>query len=224
MSLATLVAKHPLRRPAKGADVRAVQLALRAAGAELVVDGDFGAITEAAVRRFQAAHGLAADGAVGPLTAAALDALDGGGTATPPAHAPGMSTASIARLSRAHPLLQKLFKACAGDPACPRFTILESQRGRADQERAFALGHSHAHFGQSAHNWSPAIALDVAPDPLDWSDYAAFKRLGAAVKAKAATLSIPLQWGGDWSSLKDYPHYELSPWRTFAAQAQPYAG
>jgi peptidoglycan hydrolase-like protein with peptidoglycan-binding domain len=43
---------------------------------ELKQDGDFGAITEAAVRRFQRRKGLVADGIVGPKAWKALDALD----------------------------------------------------------------------------------------------------------------------------------------------------
>jgi peptidoglycan hydrolase-like protein with peptidoglycan-binding domain/DNA invertase Pin-like site-specific DNA recombinase len=53
--------------------VRTLQLRLRRADASPgPIDGLFGPLTEAAVRRFQAREGLAADGLVGPLTAAAL--------------------------------------------------------------------------------------------------------------------------------------------------------
>lgn len=52
-----------------------VQQALHAAGAQLVVDDKFGSTTEAAVERFQAAHGLSVVGYVGPKTAQLLDAL-----------------------------------------------------------------------------------------------------------------------------------------------------
>jgi peptidoglycan hydrolase-like protein with peptidoglycan-binding domain len=66
MTLAALVAKQPLRRSAKAADVRVVEIALRAAGHELVVDGDYGRITEATVRRFKTANRLALPGAFLP--------------------------------------------------------------------------------------------------------------------------------------------------------------
>lgn len=123
---------------------------------------------------------------------------------------------SMANLKEAHPLLQKLFTALAADPKTPKFQILDARRGRAEQERAFALGHSRAHFGQSAHNYVPAVALDVVPIPLDWRNIASFVRVSIAVKAKAKELGIPIEYGGDWKSIKDYPHYELKPWRAYA--------
>lgn len=65
-----------IRRGAKGASVRRLQAALRAAGYRgdllgrvlLPVDGDFGSQTTRAVQRWQKAHGLTADGVVGPKT------------------------------------------------------------------------------------------------------------------------------------------------------------
>jgi peptidoglycan L-alanyl-D-glutamate endopeptidase CwlK len=132
---------------------------------------------------------------------------------------PKLSAASRSRLDGAHPLLRKLFTAIADETP---ILVLDSQRGRAAQERAFALGHSRAHFGQSAHNWSPAIALDVTPAPLDWSDFDRFAALARLVKAKARTLGIPIAWGGDWPGLRDMPHYELDPWRSFAAKAKAF--
>jgi peptidoglycan LD-endopeptidase CwlK len=133
---------------------------------------------------------------------------------------PKLSALSRRRLDGAHPLLQKLFAAVAEEAA---ILILDGQRGRAAQERAFALGHSRAHFGHSAHNWMPAIALDVAPAPLVWSDAESFATLAQLVKAKAVALGVPIAWGGDWAQLRDMPHYELDPWRSFAAKAKPYA-
>ena len=124
-------------------------------------------------------------------------------------------------LAGAHPLLQQLFNEVIKDIDC---TVLDSQRGRADQEKVFRLGNSKAHFGKSAHNWSPSVALDVVPYPLDWEDTAAFRRLGKVVKAKAKALGIPLGWGGDWKTFKDYPHYELSPWRKWAKKSKLFTG
>lgn len=73
MTIAALVAAAPLRRGASGDSVRVLQAALRVVGHDIETDGDFGALTEAAVRKFQAASGIAPDGVVGKVTAAALD-------------------------------------------------------------------------------------------------------------------------------------------------------
>lgn len=68
--------EHPtLRRSDKGEKVREMQALLMDRGYDLGrcgVDGDYGSATEAAVRAFQKASGLKADGVCGPKTWAAL--------------------------------------------------------------------------------------------------------------------------------------------------------
>jgi peptidoglycan L-alanyl-D-glutamate endopeptidase CwlK len=45
---------------------------------------------------------------------------------------------------------------------------------------------------------------------LDWDNEAAYKKLAAHIKAKAAALNTPISWGGDWQgNLYDTPHFEL---------------
>lgn len=61
-----------LRRGEQGDKVRRLQAALTRAGFPCAVDGDFGPATERAVKAFQAAKGLVADGIVGPMTRKAL--------------------------------------------------------------------------------------------------------------------------------------------------------
>jgi peptidoglycan hydrolase-like protein with peptidoglycan-binding domain len=69
----------------KSGCVTELQSLLNHHGADLAVDGDFGSMTDSAVRDFQAEKGLSVDGQVGPNTKAALY-----GAVTPPSSpAPG---------------------------------------------------------------------------------------------------------------------------------------
>ena len=58
----------PIRRGSRGAVVRSAQARLNALGARLNADGNLGAATEPAVKGFQAAKGLTADGVIGRST------------------------------------------------------------------------------------------------------------------------------------------------------------
>lgn len=146
--------------------------------------------------------------------------------------------ASAKRLAQAHPDIQEVMNEAR---KTVEFRILDSQRGRDAQERAFRAGNSRAHFGQSAHNWSPAIAVDLFPAPYDWNNRAAFVKLYEVIgrydattgkgTGLAAKMKIPLRCGLDWNmdgvnSGDDWDggHYELHPWRTYAKYAKPYAG
>lgn len=61
-----------LKKGSKGNDVKWVQFELNQDKASLVVDGDFGSNTKAAVESYQKRHGLKVDGIVGSKTIASL--------------------------------------------------------------------------------------------------------------------------------------------------------
>ena len=142
---------------------------------------------------------------------------------------PTFDAGSAKRLKNAHPLLQKLMNEAIKKTS---FMILDSQRGRAAQELAFKQKRTKVHFGNSAHNWSPAIALDVVPLPVDWKNTKAFVALSEVILPLAKELGIPVRWGGDWNmngktsdeSFVDMPHYELHPWRKWAKESKPFEG
>ena len=72
-SVVTDVAEPELRLGDEGQWVVMLQQQLSRHGYPLEADGEFGSVTQAAVREFQEAHGLAATGVVDPDTWAALD-------------------------------------------------------------------------------------------------------------------------------------------------------
>lgn len=145
--------------------------------------------------------------------------------------------ASKASRAKLHPLLRSIV-----DEAIKvvDFKILDATRGRAAQTRAYLQGKSKAKFGQSAHNYVPAIAMDLFPAPYDWENYEAFQKLYDVIgfydpktgrgKGLALKMKIPLRCGLDWNMDEkrtqdddwDGGHYELFPWREFAKKAKLY--
>jgi len=97
-------------------------------------------------------------------------------------------------------------------------TILVGHRERAEQEKAYAEGASKVRWPRSKHNKIPALAADVAPYPIDWSDRERFMMFGGYVLATADALGIPLRWGGDWkkdrrttdNGFDDLVHFEIT--------------
>jgi peptidoglycan L-alanyl-D-glutamate endopeptidase CwlK len=45
-------------------------------------------------------------------------------------------------------------------------------------------------------------------------DWPLYDRLAPIIKKAAADVNVPIEWGGDWSTLKDGPHYQL-PWGAY---------
>lgn len=140
---------------------------------------------------------------------------------------PVFGAASKAALVKCHPHLQAIANEAIKEID---FRVLDATRGRDDQERAFAAGKSKVHFGQSAHNYVPAIAYDLFPAPYDWNNRQAFISLSKVILRIAKAKDIPIRWGGDWNGDGnladgwDMPHYELNPWREWAKKSKLFEG
>ena len=52
-------------------------------------------------------------------------------------------------------------------------------------------------------------AVDIAPYPISW-EWEYFYPIEDAMKQAAEELGVDLEWGGDWKSFKDGPHWQLS--------------
>lgn len=138
---------------------------------------------------------------------------------------PKFSKASLASIKKLHPLLRGVVEEAIKEID---FKVLDATRGRAAQTKAFLQGTSKAKFGQSAHNYIPAIAVDLFPAPYDWENRQAFINLSKVILRIAKARGVPLRWGGDWnmdgnlSDGWDMPHFELHPWREYAKQSKLY--
>lgn len=90
---------------------------------------------------------------------------------------------------------------------CPHvrdLTVLCGFRGKDEQMRAFNTGASRKRWPESAHNVSPARAIDLAPYPVDWHDARAWEALRLYGRGIARGLGLRLRvisW--------DFPHWEL---------------
>lgn len=55
-------------------------------------------------------------------------------------------------------------------------------------------------------------AVDIVPlvnGVIPWQDWSAFGSVAKAMKKAAHQLGVSINWGGDWVSFRDGPHYEL---------------
>lgn len=119
---------------------------------------------------------------------------------------PSFGRKSLKQISTLHPKLQLI---CNRAIELHDFTVLEGYRGKEKQNKFFRKGVSGVKYPDSKHNQMPSRAMDVVPYPLDWDDIEGFKLLGTYIFRASMELGIKVKWGGHWTTLKDYPHFEL---------------
>jgi peptidoglycan L-alanyl-D-glutamate endopeptidase CwlK len=110
-----------------------------------------------------------------------------------------------------HPDLVKIVKR-AIEITDTDFRVTEGLRTKARQKQLVKAGASKTM--NSRHLTGHAVDLVALIDSKVRWDWPLYHKLADAMKAAAKELNIPLEWGGDWKSFKDGPHFQL-PWKQY---------
>lgn len=115
---------------------------------------------------------------------------------------------SVSRLHGVHPdLVRVVHRAIAMSPV--DFTVLEGLRTLERQKTLVASGASKTM--KSRHLDGHAVDLGAFVDgQVDWS-WPLYHKIATAMKDAATIEKVSIEWGGDWKSFADGPHYQL-PW------------
>jgi peptidoglycan L-alanyl-D-glutamate endopeptidase CwlK len=111
---------------------------------------------------------------------------------------------SLQKLSGVHPDMVAVVKR-AIEITEQDFTVLEGIRNINRQRELYKSGKSTTM--NSRHLTGHAV--DVAPWPISW-EWEGFYPIADAMKQAAEELEVDLEWGGDWTSFPDGPHFQLS--------------
>ena len=119
---------------------------------------------------------------------------------------------SLSTLEGVHPDLVKVVKRAIELTECD-FIITEGLRSK--QRQAQLLKEKKTTTMNSRHLTGHAVDLAawVIPEGSDkgtvsW-DWKYYEQIADAMKKAALELKIPIEWGGDWKSFIDGPHFQL---------------
>ena len=122
-----------------------------------------------------------------------------------------LEASSIAKLKGVHPDLVKVIMRAAELSPVP-FRVTEGLRTLARQKQLLADGATTTL--KSRHLTGHAI--DIVPlvgGKPRW-DWPLYYKIAPVIKQVAKDLGVEIEWGGDWKSFKDGPHFQLS-WKKY---------
>ena len=140
---------------------------------------------------------------------------------------PSFSQSSQDKLATCHQDLQTVFQNVIKHRDC---IVVYGYRSPEEQNELYQQGRTKpgkvvtyldGHQRKSNHNYNPSRAVDVMPyfdeEPhIRWDDIDSMKEFAGFVQGVATmlraygTIEHDVDWGGNWKSFKDYPHYELA--------------
>lgn len=116
------------------------------------------------------------------------------------------SQRSESRLQGVHPDLVKVTRR-ALELSPVDFGITEGLRSQERQKQMVAQGSSQTMNSRHLTGHAVDVVAYVGSD-ISW-DMPLYQQIAQAFKQASAELSIPVEWGGDWKTLKDGPHFQL---------------
>lgn len=113
---------------------------------------------------------------------------------------------SLLNLRGVHPDLVRVVKRAISISPLD-FTVIEGRRTIARQKELVVKGASRTMKSRHIHGF----AVDIVPyvgGQVRW-DWPLFDRIETVMKAAAKLENVKIEWGGDWVSFKDGPHWQL---------------
>ena len=124
------------------------------------------------------------------------------------------SKSSLSKLKGVHPDLVRVVMRCAKDWKDKQFTFGITCGVRTIEEQRLLVKKGASRTMNSRHipaknGFSHAVdVVAMLEGKVRW-DYPLYDKISKAMKAAAKSEKVPLEWGGDWVSFKDGPHYQL---------------
>lgn len=122
-----------------------------------------------------------------------------------------LGSRSLKNLEGVHPDLVSVVKLAIQRTEID-FTVIDGVRTIAEQKSLVSNGDSTTM--NSRHLTGHAV--DIVPlndGKVSWH-WPLYYELEKVIKKAAADLNVPIEWGGDWTSFKDGPHWQL-PWSEY---------
>lgn len=130
-----------------------------------------------------------------------------------------LGSTSVSRLKGVHPDLVRVVNRCAKDWKDKQFTFGITCGVRTLEEQKILVKKGASKTLKSRHIPAPngySHAIDVVAfidGKVRW-DWPLYDKISKSMKAAAKAERVPIEWGGDWVSFKDGPHYQL-PWKSY---------
>lgn len=118
-----------------------------------------------------------------------------------------LSQKSKDKLATVHADLQKIIEEAIIDSPLD-FSITQGIRTKEEQQKLFDEGKSQTL--NSRHLTGKAVDIAVFVNGKVTWDINNYKIVAEHIKSVANKLGIPIVWGGDWTTFKDGPHFELN--------------
>ena len=178
------------------------------------------------IRGVQGALKLAIDGVAGPQTWAAIYRTIV--KQSPPAMDPRLDPRSQTTIATLHPHAQHLAAVLIRDAFAEgiQIRIISGTRTYAEQDALYEQGRAkpgkivtNARGGHSNHNFGLAFDIGIFAGSAYKPESPYYRVVGILGK------SLGLEWGGDWQSIHDEPHFQLRPpWATGMTESEMLAG
>lgn len=118
-----------------------------------------------------------------------------------------LSEKSLAKMAGVDSRLSAVIGAAAA--ICPlQFIVTEGVRSAQRQAMLFAAGKTKTMNSQHLHGRAVDVCV-LIDGKADWT-FANYRIVADAVKAAARQLGFAVEWGGDWKTFKDGPHFQLA--------------